>query len=52
MAKMNSDNLVLRGVNVVADVVTGLKRIGSGQAIDQTAAMPLSCTRHLMMTDP
>ena len=51
MAKMNSENLVLRGVNVVADVVIGLKRIGSGQANDQTAAMPLSCTRHLMMTD-
>jgi hypothetical protein len=53
MAVMNLESLVLRGVNVVRDVVTGLKRIGANQAaVRQTPAMVLSHLRHPSQSDP
>jgi hypothetical protein len=46
MAVNNRTNLVLLGVNVAGDVVTGLKRIGFHAAMRQTPAMDLSYSRH------
>jgi len=46
MTVIISESLVLRGVRVACDVVTGLKRNGSNPASAQTRAMHLSVTRH------
>jgi hypothetical protein len=51
MAVKNLENLVLRGVSVACDVVTGLKRIGSNPANGQTPAMVLSHSRHPSQSD-
>jgi hypothetical protein len=48
MAVTNRENLVLRGVNVAGDVVTGLKRIGFRAAMEQNPAMDLSHSRHVL----
>ncbi len=45
MAEMNRKNLVLRGVRVVNDVVTGMKRAGCNPAGERTAAMSHSPQR-------
>jgi len=52
MAVMKLNNLVLRGVSVACDVVTGLERIGSKQAMPKTPAMFLSSARHFSLSDP
>jgi hypothetical protein len=51
MAVKNLENLVLRGVNVACDVVTGLSRIGSNTVQVQTPAMALSHSRHPSHSD-
>jgi hypothetical protein len=52
MAVINSESLVLHGVRVAFDVVTGLERIGSNPASGQTGAMHLSVTRHPSQSYP
>ena len=52
MAVMILDNLVLRGVRVACDVVTGLKGMGSNPARDNLPAMDLSHSRHLSQGIP
>jgi hypothetical protein len=51
MAVMNLETLVLRGVNVVRDVVIGLERNGSNLTGVQ-APVSLSSTRHPSASDP
>ena len=51
MAMKNLESLVLRGVSVAYDVVTGLKRIGSNRANEATPAMVLSHSRHPSHSD-
>jgi hypothetical protein len=46
------DSLVLRGVRIACDVVTGLERNGSMQADGQTPTMLLSQERHLRADYP
>ncbi len=51
MAVKNVESLVLDGVSVATEVVTGLKRIGSNTANGQTPAMALSHSRHPSHSD-
>jgi hypothetical protein len=51
MAVKHLENLVLRGVFVACDVVTGLKRIGSNAANCGMPAMDLSHSRHPSQRD-
>ena len=51
MAVKHLENLVLRGVSVACDVVTGLKRIGSSTANCGMPAMDLSHSRHPSQRD-
>jgi hypothetical protein len=51
MAVKNLETLVLRGVSVACDVVTGLKRIGSKAANCEMPAMDLSHSRHPSQRD-
>jgi hypothetical protein len=51
MAVKNLESLVLHGVTVATEVVTGLVRIGSKTANGQTPAMALSHSRHPSHSD-
>ena len=52
MAVMNWESLVLRGVNAVRGVVTGLERIDSKRANRSLPAMDLSLSRHPSQQSP
>src|SRR5438132_1029767 len=52
MAVMNLQSLVLRGVNVAGDVVTGRERLGFNPAKGGTPAVVLSFQRHLSTRAP
>ena len=52
MAVMNLQSLVLRGVNVAGDVVTGRERLGFNPAKGGTTAVVLSFQRHLSTRAP
>src|SRR5262249_50813855 len=52
MAVLNLESLVLRGVPVACDVVTGLERIGFNASGSGARAVLLSLTRHPSPSDP
>jgi hypothetical protein len=52
MAVINSQSVVLRGVNVVNGVVTGMTRRGFNPAVEAPSAGSLSYQRHLSLGAP